>query len=51
MVAMQKGSNTCGLYGIATAAMASNLQFKEDQMRNHLCKCLEDGVLSPFPTL
>ena len=37
----------CGLYAIAaTTTIAhgenqSNLQFKEDQMRNHLCKCSE----------
>ena len=56
MVAMQKQkeSNICGLYAIAaTTAIAhgSDLQFTEDQMRNHLCKCFEDGFLSTFPTL
>ena len=59
MVTMQKQkeNNICGLYAIATATALvhgkdpSNLQFKEDQMRNHSCKCLEDGLLSPFPTL
>ena len=59
MVAMQKQkeNNICGLYAIATATAIlhgkdpNNLQFKEDQMRNHLCKCLEDGFLSLFPTL
>ena len=59
MVAMQKQkeSNICGLYAIAAAtAIAhgenpSDLQFKEDQMRIHLCKCFEDGFLSTFPTL
>ena len=59
MVAMQKQKENyiCGLYAIATTmAIArgkdpSNLQVKEDQMRNHLCKCSEDGFLSPFPTL
>ena len=59
MVAMQKqkGSNICLLYAIAaTTAIVhgenqSDLQFKEDQTRNHLCRCFEDEFLTTFSTL
>ena len=59
MVTMQKQkeSNICELYAVAAATSIahgknpSDLQFNEDQMRNHLCKCFEDGFLSTFPTL
>ena len=59
MVTMQKQkeSNICGLYAIAVATAIAHhenpteLLFKEDQMRNHLCTCFEEGLLSTFPTL
>ena len=59
MATMQKQSeiNICGLYAVAVATAVANdknpskLLFKEDQMRNHLSSCFEEGFLSTFPTL
>lgn len=48
----QKGGNDCGLFAIAVAtalAFGSNLvEFKQSGMREHLLKCFEDGVMTPF---
>lgn len=50
----QKGGNDCGLFAIAVAtalAFGSNpFQFQQSGMREHLLKCFEDRVMTPFCT-
>ena len=53
----QTESNICGLFAIAVAtAIAydkdpSDMHFVEHKMREHLCKCFEEGFLYTFPTM
>ena len=50
----QKGSNNCGLFAFAYATELCwhgevAKEFEEKGMRKHLLKCLQEGLLSPFP--
>jgi hypothetical protein len=51
------GSNNCALFAIANGECIAREQdpaevtFDEDQMRPHLLQCLQNGVLTPFPTV
>ena len=50
----QKGSNNCGLFAIVYATELCwhgevAKEFEEKGMRKHLLKCLQEGLLSPFP--
>ena len=54
-IAQQRGSSECGLYAIANATSLcagidpTTAEFIQDEMRSHVCRCLEEGVLFPFP--
>lgn len=51
----QVGGTDCGLFAIAViTAIAhdkdpSQLQFKQEEMRRHLCNCFENECIEPFP--
>ena len=51
----QKGSDDCGLFEIAVATclafgiLPEECLWEQDVMRSHLCKCFEQGFMSPFP--
>ena len=53
--ARQQGGSECGLYAIANAAAVcagldvTTLQYAQKSMRHHLMRCLEGGVIAPFP--
>ena len=51
----QEGSIDCGLFAIAIATGiafgANSLKFYQKEMRAHLVKCFNDGVMSLFPTM
>ena len=54
-VARQQGGSDCGLYAIVNAAAVcagldvTTLQYAPKSMRRHLMRCLEGGVIAPFP--
>ena len=54
-VDMQPNGIDCGLYSLAFATTLCSggdpvkLHYHNDQMRSHLMKCLENGVVEPFP--
>ena len=54
-VQQQKGSLDCGVFSVAYAVevcMGRNPQyafFDQEKMRQHLCICLSEGTLKPFP--
>nr|XP_047142905.1 uncharacterized protein LOC124817139 [Hydra vulgaris] len=56
-VQKQKGGNDCGLFAVAfAAALTKQIQpdhclFKQNLMRDHLLKSLQETVLSMFPTV
>ena len=58
VISAQKQSNStnCGLFAIANATAIlfnknpETIHFHEKELKNHLCKCYEDNVLSPFPS-
>ena len=56
-VCKQYGRNHCGLMSIAYATCLIfdqdpvNLRFDQSQMRTHLLKCLENGMVHPFPVV
>ena len=53
--AQQRGLSECGLYAIANATSLcagkdpTTAEFVQDEMRSHLCRCLEEGCMIPFP--
>jgi len=53
----QMESNICGLFAVAVATTIaydkdpSDMHFVEHKMREHLCKCFEEGFLYTFPTM
>ena len=57
LATMQKQTegNICGLFAVAIAIVydqdPSDMHFVEHKMREHLCKCFEEGFVCTFPTL
>ena len=56
-VQKQNGVKDCGLFAIAFTAFLVNgnnpeqlltYTFQQDELRNHLVKCLEQGYVTPF---
>ena len=51
----QEGTSGCGLFAIAAATslcndiLPQNCIWPQEKMRKHLVKCIELGVISPFP--
>ena len=54
-VQRQIGANDCGLFAIANVTslcLGSDphlLRYDQSQMRNHLCKCFENNLMTVFP--
>ena len=54
-VAQQRGSSDCGLYAISNAfdvgagLDVTTLKYTQKNMHQHLLKCLEADVITPFP--
>ena len=54
-VVKQSGSTDCGLFPIAiSTALAhglhpTGLHFRQEDMRSHLCECLEKKAITPIP--
>ena len=54
-VQQQTGASECGVMAIANGYHAicgnnlATMTFKQEEMRNHLSRCLEDTQFSPFP--
>lgn len=54
-VAIQEGSNDCGLFAIAYATELAHggdpakVVYSQGEMRSHFIKCLENGIPTPFP--
>ena len=52
----QDGGTDCGLFAIAAGTALLYQQdlsatvFNQEEMRSHLCCCIETGVFTPFPT-
>ena len=52
---VQNGGSECGLYAIANATELcagldpTTLEFDQEEMRAHLLRCLENGVMTVFP--
>ena len=50
-----EGSNDCGLFAIAYATELAHggdpakVVYSQGEMRSHFIKCLENGILTPFP--
>ena len=55
-VQMQEGSHDCGLFAVAYITSICNgqdpavLLYKQNAMRKHILKSIEDGVMSVFPS-
>ena len=53
---MQEGSHDCGLFAVAYITSICNgqdpavLLYKQNAMRKHILKSIEDGVMSVFPS-
>jgi Ulp1 family protease len=56
-VQRQESVQDCGLFAIAfsTAVLNGNnirnTRFNQRTMRHHLIRCIDDGTLTPFPTV
>ena len=54
-IQQQQGSADCGLFAIATAVALCNgyepnkILFRQDKLRGHLIKCIENGSFTMFP--
>ena len=55
-VQMQEGSHDCGLFALVYITSICNgqdpavLLYKQNAMRKHILKSIEDGVMTAFPT-
>ena len=56
-VQMQDGASDCGLFAIAFTTSICNdhdpttLQYNQSAMRSHFLKCIEQGQITPFPSV